>query len=80
LAVNADEDQSLVPLFVAREKWDVPTVYSDGLGKFLGVNALPTVIILDRNGKIVYRVAGFPEQGFAESLTDAIQAAVKQTN
>ena len=80
LAVNADEDQSLVPPFVAREKWDVPTVYSDGFGKFLGVNALPTVIILDGEGKIIYRVAGFPEQGFAESLNEAIKAAVNQTN
>ena len=31
-AVNTDEDETLVPGFVAKEKWDVPVVFADGLG------------------------------------------------
>jgi hypothetical protein len=37
---------------------------------------LPTVLILDRAGKITYRINGYPPEGFAENLTNAIQAAV----
>jgi thiol-disulfide isomerase/thioredoxin len=74
-AVNTDEDQSLVPQFIAHEKWNVPIVYADGLDDFMKVNSLPTVVILDRTGKITYRVNGYPPEGFTEDLTAAIQSA-----
>jgi thiol-disulfide isomerase/thioredoxin len=74
-AVNTDEDQSLVPQFVAHQKWDVPVVYGDGLDNFMKVESLPTVMVLDRTGKITYRINGFPPEGFTENLTTAIQAA-----
>jgi thiol-disulfide isomerase/thioredoxin len=79
-AVNTDEDETLVPGFVAKEKWDVPVVFADGLDEFMHVTGLPTVIILDRTGKIAFRMDGFPTKGFAEYLTSAIQDAVGQTN
>jgi thiol-disulfide isomerase/thioredoxin len=75
-AVNTDEDESLVSPFLSHEKWDVPVVYADGLDDFVKVQSLPTVLILDRAGKITYRVNGYPPEGFAENLTNAIQAAV----
>jgi thiol-disulfide isomerase/thioredoxin len=74
-AVNTDEDQSLVPQFVAHEKWDVTAVYADGLDDFMKVDSLPTVMVLDRNGKIIYRINGFPPEGFTENLNTAIQSA-----
>lgn len=79
-AVNTDEDETLVPGFVAKEKWDVPVVFADGLDEFMHVTGLPTVIILDRTGKIAFRMDGFPTKGFAEYLTSAIQDAVGQPN
>jgi thiol-disulfide isomerase/thioredoxin len=75
-AVNTDEDESLVAPFLGHEKWDVPVVYADGLDDFVKVQSLPTVLILDRAGKITYRINGYPPEGFAENLTNAIQAAV----
>ena len=75
-AVNTDEDESLVAPFLSHEKWDVPVVYADGLDAFVKVESLPTVMILDRGGKITYRINGYPPEGFAENLTAAIQAAV----
>jgi thiol-disulfide isomerase/thioredoxin len=75
-AVNTDEDESLVAPFLNHEKWDVPVVYADGLDDFVKVESLPTVLILDRAGKITYRINGYPPEGFAENLTAAIQAAV----
>ncbi|MGA8223241.1 MAG: redoxin family protein [Candidatus Acidiferrales bacterium] len=79
-AVNTDEDESLVAPFLAREKWALPVVYADGLDDFLGVISLPTVLVLDRSGKIAYRVNGYSPNGFSETLLAAIQAALGTTN
>lgn len=78
-AVNTDEDETLVAPFLSHEKWDVPVVYADGLDEFVKVGSLPTVLIVDRSGKITYRINGYPPEGFAENLTNAIQAAVGAT-
>jgi cytochrome c biogenesis protein CcmG/thiol:disulfide interchange protein DsbE len=75
-SISTDDDQSLVGPFVAREKWTVPVAFADGLDDFLKVGTLPTVIIIDRKGKIVYRVGGFTPDTFSEELTTAIQTAV----
>jgi thiol-disulfide isomerase/thioredoxin len=75
LALNTDDDQSLVAPFVAREKWNVPMAFADGLDDFLKVETLPTVLIIDRKGKIVYRAGGFSPDTFPEELTTAIQNA-----
>jgi thiol-disulfide isomerase/thioredoxin len=75
-AVNTDEDEAAVAPFLAREKWSVPSVYADGLDVFMKVESLPTVVILDRAGKISYRADGFMPDGFPETLTAAIQAAM----
>jgi thiol-disulfide isomerase/thioredoxin len=74
LGVNSDEDETLVPSFLARVKWELPFAYSNGLKEYLGVDAFPTVIILDRDGKTVFRVAGFPEEGYVDALTAAIRS------
>ena len=79
-AVNTDEDETLVPGFVAKEKWDVPVAFADGLDDFMNVTGLPTVIILDRAGKIAFRMDGFPTKGFTEYLTTAIQETLGPTN
>jgi thiol-disulfide isomerase/thioredoxin len=70
-AVNTDEDESLVPGFLV--------VFADGLDDFMNVNSLPTVIVLDRAGKIAFRMDGYPPEGFTESLTSAIQEALNPT-
>jgi thiol-disulfide isomerase/thioredoxin len=75
-AVNTDADESLVPGFLAKQKWDVPVVFADGLDESLKVNSLPTVVVLDRAGKISFRMDGFSPEGFTESLTTAIQQAL----
>ena len=74
-AVNTDEDETLVGPFLAREHWEVPVVFADGLDTFLNVSTLPTVLILDHSGKMVYRVGGFSEN-FPATLTAAVRAAL----
>jgi thiol-disulfide isomerase/thioredoxin len=78
-AVNTDEDETLVAPFLSHAKWDVPVVYADGLDEFAKVQSLPTVLIVDRAGKITYRINGYPPERFAENLTNGIQAAVGTT-
>jgi cytochrome c biogenesis protein CcmG/thiol:disulfide interchange protein DsbE len=75
-AVNVDDDEAQVPAFVAREKWDVQVIHSDGLDAFVKAGTLPAVMVLGRTGEVVYRTAGFPRDGFADSLTAAIQTAL----
>ncbi|HEY0704829.1 MAG TPA: redoxin family protein [Candidatus Acidoferrales bacterium] len=79
-AVNTDEDESAVAPFLAHEKWNVPVAYADGLDEFMKVESLPTVVILDRSGKITYRADGFMPEGFPEALTTAIQSALAPAN
>ncbi len=76
LALNTDDDESLVAPFLAHEKWTVPVAFADGLDDLLKVETLPTVLIIDRKGKIVYRVNGFSPDTFSEELTTAIQTAM----
>jgi thiol-disulfide isomerase/thioredoxin len=76
-AVNTDADESLVPAFLAKQKWDVPVVFADGLDDSMKINSLPTVVVLDRAGKISFRMDGFSPQSFTESLTTAIQQALE---
>jgi thiol-disulfide isomerase/thioredoxin len=76
LAVSVDDEEAEVPAFVAREKWDLAVVYADGLEKLLNADTLPAVLVLGRTGEIAYRTGGLPRDGFADSLTAAIQTAL----
>lgn len=76
LAVSSDEDESRVPPYVEREKLRSTIVFADGLDRSLGINSLPTTIVLDRAGKVMYRADGFIPQTFHKTLTDAIERAL----
>ena len=80
LAANIDEDQMRVQPFLARKKFSVPVVFADGLDEFLQVNSLPTVIVLDRSGKIVFRSEGYNLEDFAGVLSAAINAQIAPAN
>lgn len=76
LAVNGDEDESLVAPYLEDEKRQVAAVFSDGLDVLLGVNSFPTVIVLDRSGKIVYRSDGLGRDDLENSLAAAVRGAL----
>jgi thiol-disulfide isomerase/thioredoxin len=76
LAVNGDEDESLVPEYLEREKVRTEVVFADGLDRLLEIRAIPTIIVLDRGGKIVYRAEGFAAGRFVEDLSAAIERAL----
>ncbi|MFZ0037044.1 MAG: TlpA disulfide reductase family protein, partial [Candidatus Acidiferrales bacterium] len=72
-AVNVDEDETLVKPFVEAQKWAMPEIFADGLDDLLRVTALPTVIVLDRGGRIAYRANGYQSEEFEERLTTAVE-------
>lgn len=72
-ALNCDDDESLVLPYLESEKSKTPALYADGLDHLLGVVSFPTTLILDRTGKIAFRVEGFDPDGFEKSLADAVE-------
>ncbi len=78
LSVNADEDRSLVPDFVKEEGWTATVVYAQGLDQLLGIRALPTVMIMDPSGRVVFRQTGLDLTTFVETLQEKIREALKQ--
>jgi thiol-disulfide isomerase/thioredoxin len=77
LAVNNDEDRTRVAPFLEKQKINGTVVYADGLDDLFSVRALPTFIVLDRAGKIVYRAEGVDQQTFVTSLMRVILDAAK---
>jgi len=76
LAVNEDEDQAKVAPFLTQQGWDRSTLLDAGLGPFLGVNSLPTTLILSPSGTVVYRAEGFVPETFQAELRSAIERAL----
>jgi thiol-disulfide isomerase/thioredoxin/cytochrome c-type biogenesis protein CcmH/NrfG len=80
LAVNADEDRSLVPQFIKEEGWTAPVVYAQGLDQLMGIRALPTTMILGPDGRVVFRQMGLDIASFVETLEGAIREALRKTD
>ncbi len=58
LAVDTDEDHSLVKPFLTQIKWSQKVYFEDGLQSLLQVSSIPTTIILDKKGEIFTRMVG----------------------
>jgi thiol-disulfide isomerase/thioredoxin len=77
LEANCDDDESQVAPYLEEIKARVPVVFADGLDRLLGVNDLPTVVIIDRRGKVTYRAEGFGEETFERDLVTAARRALE---
>ncbi len=75
LTVNADEEESLVAPFVKEEKLGGTLVLADGINQAFHVELIPTILILDKSGKVAYRTQGFAPDGFADLAAAAITKA-----
>jgi len=76
LSANCDEDESLVKDYLEADKPRTAVVFADGLDRFFTVNSFPTVLVLDRAGKIAYRSDGFEPDTFEPDLTAAVRRAL----
>jgi thiol-disulfide isomerase/thioredoxin len=77
LALNSDDDRTRVAPYLAKEKVAGTLAFADGLDTLLNVHSLPTILVMDRSGKIAYRSDGVDPNTFTASLTMAILNAVK---
>src|SRR5467141_3343851 len=66
LAANCDEDETLVPTYLAEAKPHTAVVFADGLDRLFAVNSFPTVVVIDREGKIAYRANGLSPESFEQ--------------
>lgn len=76
LAANCDEDESLVKNYLEADKFPMPVVFADGLDRFFTVDSFPTVLVIDRAGKIAYRSDGFEPDTFETNLATAVRSAL----
>jgi hypothetical protein len=50
-----------------------PVVFADGLDRYFTVKSFPTVMVIDRAGKIAYRSDGFEPDTFEANLAAAVR-------
>jgi len=76
LAADCDADESLVPAYLDEVKPKTAVVFSDGLDSLFAVDSYPTVIVLDRSGKVAFRSSGFGDDTFEQKLSSAVRLAL----
>ena len=80
LAADCDEDETLVPAYLDELKPRATVVFADGLDRLLAVKAFPTVLVLDRAGKIAYRAEGFDPTNVENEITAAVMRLLDSSN
>jgi thiol-disulfide isomerase/thioredoxin len=79
LGINADEDETRVAPFLKNQKLGGTLVFSDGVRQAFHVESIPTILVLDKAGKIAYRTQGYAPDGFADLASAAITKASAAT-
>jgi len=77
LSVDADDDHGVVGQFVKEMKWDHKVYYDAGLGVMLKIGSIPTIVVLDKTGRISSRMTGFIPDRFEDMLAQRIEDARK---
>ena len=80
IAANCDEDETLVAPYLEENKPHIPVIFADGLDRLFAINSFPTVLVIDRGGKIAYRSEGFGPDTFEQELTAAVRRALVRTD
>jgi thiol-disulfide isomerase/thioredoxin len=75
LAINVDEDEGAVAPFLQDQKPGGTLLFADGVNEAFQVKSIPTILVLDKSGKIAYREQGYAPDGFADQAAGAITKA-----
>lgn len=79
ISVSGDEDEARWKEFVAQKKMDWYQTRDDHrqMGKLFGVHAIPTYILIDKDGFIVQRIQGEnPQQSIVHQLKESLAASL----
>jgi thiol-disulfide isomerase/thioredoxin len=79
LSANCDEDETLVAPYLQQNKPHTQVVFADGLDRLFSVDSFPTVIVIDREGKIAFRSDGFDPETFERELSAAVHRTLGDT-
>ncbi|HEX5424103.1 MAG TPA: redoxin domain-containing protein [Candidatus Acidoferrales bacterium] len=77
---DTDDDDSLVPSFVQKQKWHATTLYADGLDRFLNITTLPAAVVIGPDGRVLYKVEHPAARGFASPISSAIQLSLSASH
>ncbi len=73
LAVSVDEDDDVVRRFMTKNDYDFPVARDGKVDDDYGVSAIPTIVLIGREGRIQYRHVGFdPDADLTQKLSDEI--------
>ena len=73
LAVSVDEDDDVVRKFMSENEYDFPVARDRKVAEDFGVSAVPTLVLIGREGRIQYRHVGFDsEADLTRKLSDEI--------
>ena len=75
VAVDADDDLSLVAPFVKEQGWKNAGYFEAGLAQKMSITSIPTVVVFDPAGGIYSRINGFAPDRFEQTLIQRIEEA-----
>ncbi len=78
LGADYGDDPEALPAFIEANGMSYPVLLDDGLADDYEVLVYPTSIVIDRSGRIRYRVEGFTERGFTE-LSKVVERLVNES-
>jgi thiol-disulfide isomerase/thioredoxin len=79
LSANCDEDETLVGPYLQKDKVTTEVIFADGLDRLFSVSSFPTVIVVDREGRICFRSDGFQPESFERDLSAAVRSALDKS-
>ncbi len=75
LAVDTDDDPSVVKPFLKEQGWDDTVWLEGGLQRRMAISSIPTVIVLNPAGEVYSRMAGLILERFEDMLIERIETA-----
>lgn len=75
VSVDSDDDRSLVAPFLKQQGWKDSGYFEGGIARQLTIASIPTVLVINPEGKISSRLIGFIPDRFEQVLTERISEA-----
>ncbi|HEV8538269.1 MAG TPA: redoxin domain-containing protein [Bacteroidota bacterium] len=81
LSVSTDNPRDPVKPFIEKYKYSMKILYDDGISYSYSVRSIPSLFVIDRNGKIQYKHIGFGGNGeeFIKLMSGQIEELLAET-
>jgi thiol-disulfide isomerase/thioredoxin len=77
LSLNTDQDRGGVQAYLRQEGWTLPVAYAQGLDHLFAVTELPTLLIFNREGRVVFRQNGLDPGSFVEEVSKHLRETLR---